>query len=330
MKYARKMVLVPEDTWQSLQATKQRHRQTLHTPLLEKKRLQNLEEMDALMQRSQQPFQMREQEYNQLLQCMPELQRQQHNNNNNNIKPLQPKVTPPQPPPSPSTMVTFNDGHHSHVPHEMIGNPQRWQWTQKQQQQQQQQHPRATPKTPNTQFPLPKFSPQSHKEKGRRRRRQMDPQAEEEEKDEMPSPTPLRQLDPQVEEEKDEMPTPWLMTPPLSDTKQDRFINRRGDPQSEILVLDYIEEQQQRQQRKKENNNTKTVVPQDKIPLSFNAGHPCTSAQKTELFTLDRLVTGRTPPMYRIKDDHGEVLKGTFYPEEIQPILKSDEGGHIR
>ncbi|XP_071111249.1 uncharacterized protein [Haliotis cracherodii] len=263
MKYAHKMVLVPEDTWQSLQATEQRHRQTLHTPLLEKKRLQNLEQMDTLMQRSQQPFHMREQEYNQLLQHMLELQRQQHNSNNN--KALQPKVTPPS---SPSTMDTtgrpapqqvrdevvmsvpkaksskamnlmtriqnnpdlswtpegiltiegepvpgthmvdlINNlvrhrktkegpggwtilSHHlanSHVPHEIIGNPQRWQWMQKQQQQQH--HPHATPETTITQFSLPKFSQQSHKERRRRGRRQLDPQVIEEEEDEMPPPT---------------------------------------------------------------------------------------------------------------------------------------------
>ncbi|XP_046358375.2 uncharacterized protein LOC124136497 [Haliotis rufescens] len=113
-----------------------------------------------------------------------------------------------------------------------------------------------------------------------------------------------------------------------------------GDPLSEIRVLDYMEEkqQQQRLQRKKKITTQRPSSPKTRSPSlllpgtrvrlnktkgTFEKGY--LPNWTTELFTVDRLVTGRTPPVYRIKDDHGEVLQGTFYPEEIQPILKTDD-----
>ncbi|XP_048258345.1 uncharacterized protein LOC125383684 [Haliotis rufescens] len=98
------------------------------------------------------------------------------------------------------------------------------------------------------------------------------------------------------------------------------------------------EKQQQQLQRKKKittqrlsspkTRSTSLLLPGTRVRLNKSKG----TFEKgylpnwtTELFTVDRLVTGRTPPVYRIKDDHGEVLQGTFYPEEIQPILKTDD-----
>ena len=31
------------------------------------------------------------------------------------------------------------------------------------------------------------------------------------------------------------------------------------------------------------------------------------------------------PPVYLIKDDHGEILEGTFYVEELQKVIKTDD-----
>jgi hypothetical protein len=31
------------------------------------------------------------------------------------------------------------------------------------------------------------------------------------------------------------------------------------------------------------------------------------------------------PPVYLVKDDHGEILEGTFYAEEIQKVIKQDD-----
>jgi hypothetical protein len=31
------------------------------------------------------------------------------------------------------------------------------------------------------------------------------------------------------------------------------------------------------------------------------------------------------PPVYLIKDDHGEILEGTFYSEELQKVIKKDD-----
>ena len=43
----------------------------------------------------------------------------------------------------------------------------------------------------------------------------------------------------------------------------------------------------------------------------------------TELFTISRKVPGRNA--YRIEDDHGEELEGTFYPQELQRVVKTDD-----
>ena len=36
-----------------------------------------------------------------------------------------------------------------------------------------------------------------------------------------------------------------------------------------------------------------------------------------ELFTIVRCIETRNP-VYLVKDDHGEILEGTFYAEELQ------------
>lgn len=43
-----------------------------------------------------------------------------------------------------------------------------------------------------------------------------------------------------------------------------------------------------------------------------------------EIFTVSE-VRERQPPVYRINDYNGEPLKGTFYPQELQKIVKSDD-----
>ena len=43
----------------------------------------------------------------------------------------------------------------------------------------------------------------------------------------------------------------------------------------------------------------------------------------TELFTISRKVPGRNA--YRIEDDHGKELEGTFYPQELQRVVNTDD-----
>ena len=31
------------------------------------------------------------------------------------------------------------------------------------------------------------------------------------------------------------------------------------------------------------------------------------------------------PPVYLFKDDHGEIVEGTFYAEELQKVIKTDD-----
>jgi hypothetical protein len=32
-----------------------------------------------------------------------------------------------------------------------------------------------------------------------------------------------------------------------------------------------------------------------------------------------------SPPVYVVKDDHGEILEGIFYAEELQKVIKTDD-----
>ena len=43
-----------------------------------------------------------------------------------------------------------------------------------------------------------------------------------------------------------------------------------------------------------------------------------------ELFTVVKCIETR-PPVYLVKDDHGEILEGRFYAEEIQKVIKQDD-----
>ena len=43
-----------------------------------------------------------------------------------------------------------------------------------------------------------------------------------------------------------------------------------------------------------------------------------------ELFTVVKCIETR-PPVCLVKDDHGEILEGTFYAEEIQKVIKQDD-----
>jgi hypothetical protein len=42
------------------------------------------------------------------------------------------------------------------------------------------------------------------------------------------------------------------------------------------------------------------------------------------LFTVVKCIETR-PPVYLVKDDHGEILEGSFYAEEIQKVIKQDD-----
>ena len=43
-----------------------------------------------------------------------------------------------------------------------------------------------------------------------------------------------------------------------------------------------------------------------------------------ELFTVVKCIETRLP-VYLVKDDHGEILEGTFNAEEIQKVIKQDD-----
>ena len=43
-----------------------------------------------------------------------------------------------------------------------------------------------------------------------------------------------------------------------------------------------------------------------------------------ELFTVVRCIE-TVPPVYVVKDDHGDILEGTFYAEELQKVIKKDD-----
>jgi hypothetical protein len=42
-----------------------------------------------------------------------------------------------------------------------------------------------------------------------------------------------------------------------------------------------------------------------------------------ELFTVVKCIE-TSPPVCLVKDDHGEILEGTFYAEELQKVIKTD------
>ena len=67
--------------------------------------------------------------------------------------------------------------------------------------------------------------------------------------------------------------------------------------------------------------------PRDRVQLSkskrtFKKGYLPNWTE--ELFTVVKCIESR-PPVYLVKDDHGEILEGTFYAEEIQKVIKQDE-----
>ena len=42
------------------------------------------------------------------------------------------------------------------------------------------------------------------------------------------------------------------------------------------------------------------------------------------MFTVVKCIEAR-PTVYLVKDDHGEILEGTFYAEELQKVIKTDD-----
>ena len=43
-----------------------------------------------------------------------------------------------------------------------------------------------------------------------------------------------------------------------------------------------------------------------------------------ELFTVVKCIE-TSPPVFLVKDDHGEILEGTVYAEELQKVIKTDD-----
>lgn len=43
----------------------------------------------------------------------------------------------------------------------------------------------------------------------------------------------------------------------------------------------------------------------------------------TELFTISAQIP-RHPPVYRLRDYDGEEIEGTFYEQELQRVIKTD------
>ena len=109
-----------------------------------------------------------------------------------------------------------------------------------------------------------------------------------------------------------------------------RTIGRRpvdvtpDDPLAEIRVLDFMDQKKKKTTKK----TTSYLLPGNRVRISrtkgaFTKGY--LPNWTTELFTVHSLVQGRDPPVYRIQDDHGDLLKGTFYAKEIQPVQKTDD-----
>ena len=64
-----------------------------------------------------------------------------------------------------------------------------------------------------------------------------------------------------------------------------------------------------------------TLVRLSTIRTTFRKGY--LSGWTEELFTVAQAIAG-DPPYYKIKDLNNEILKGTFYGEELQNIGKTD------
>ena len=70
-----------------------------------------------------------------------------------------------------------------------------------------------------------------------------------------------------------------------------------------------------------------TFSPGDRVRLSktkrtFKNGYLPNWTE--ELFMIGKCIETR-PPVYLVKDVHGEILEGTFYAEEIQKVIKQDD-----
>ena len=58
------------------------------------------------------------------------------------------------------------------------------------------------------------------------------------------------------------------------------------------------------------------------VPLTDKTGK--TSGHFQILAAVVKCIESR-PPVYLVKDDHGEILEGTFYVEELQKVIKTDD-----
>ena len=53
------------------------------------------------------------------------------------------------------------------------------------------------------------------------------------------------------------------------------------------------------------------------VPITDKTG-------KTLKYAVVKCIETR-PPVYLVKDDHGEIMEGTFYVEELQKVIKTDD-----
>ena len=74
-------------------------------------------------------------------------------------------------------------------------------------------------------------------------------------------------------------------------------------------------------------NKSCKLSPGDRVRLSkakrtFKKGYLPNWTE--ELFMVVKCIETR-PPVYLVKDDHGEILEGTLYAEELQKVIKTDD-----
>ena len=65
---------------------------------------------------------------------------------------------------------------------------------------------------------------------------------------------------------------------------------------------------------------TKVRIPAQKS--TFEKGY--TTNFTDEIYSIDKGITSLSRPVYRLKTHAGKVIKGNFYPEEVQQIQKGD------
>lgn len=85
---------------------------------------------------------------------------------------------------------------------------------------------------------------------------------------------------------------------------------------------------EERQQRKKPTRGKTDIHLGDKVRISkvksvFAKGY--LPSWTEEIFTVAEINDKFTPRMYKLKDYHGHVIDGSFYRQEIEPVIKDDD-----